>query len=168
MFARMLSTAIVSGLLLAGPLQTVSFAHGDAPIDAYSQPFASAHNKDGSSVTSRGNRDGSRTITNRDARGKVIKQQRVGGKKPARKPKAQELPSASSTDPNTGVTTEVHRNRDGSRTVTKTDRHGRVISKRTVGGRGIKVNSASSRDANGAVRAAVTIGLFGLAIGLMH
>lgn len=41
--------------------------------------------------------------------------------------------SASSTDKKTGITTKSVENPDGSRTVTKTDREGNVLSKKTLG-----------------------------------
>ena len=41
--------------------------------------------------------------------------------------------SASSTAPKTGVTTKSVQNQDGTRTVTKTDKHGKLLSKETVG-----------------------------------
>ncbi len=51
--------------------------------------------------------------------------------------------SASSTDPETGITTKSVQNPDGTRTVTKTDKHGKVLSKETVGK---EPASASSTD----------------------
>ncbi|MEJ2229190.1 MAG: hypothetical protein P8Y67_13390 [Alphaproteobacteria bacterium] len=51
--------------------------------------------------------------------------------------------SASSTAPKTGVTTKSEQNPDGTRTVTKTDKHGKLLSKETVGK---EPASASSTD----------------------
>ncbi len=55
-------------------------------------------------------------------------------------------PSASSYDPETGITTKSQGNPDGSRTVTKTDKGGNVISKKTLPPRGRGTPSASSYD----------------------
>lgn len=171
MLAKALSTALVSGLLLTGAFQTASHAEGEGDggpgyEGSVNQPFARVHNPDGSTVSVRGNPDGSRTITQRNRHGKVINRQHIERQKPNKKQKARALPSASATDPDTGVTTSVQGNPDGSRTITKTDRRGRVISKRTVGGRAVKVTSAASRDAvTGAVSAAIALGFLGLAVG---
>ncbi len=56
------------------------------------------------------------------------------------------LPSASSYDPDTGITTTSQRNPDGSRTVTQTDKDGNVISNKTLPPRGKGTSSASSYD----------------------
>ncbi len=41
--------------------------------------------------------------------------------------------SASTTDPKTGITTKSVKNPDGTRTITRTDKNGKVLSERTVG-----------------------------------
>jgi hypothetical protein len=64
----------------------------------------------------------------------VTEQIEGAGKEPA---------SASSTAPKTGVTTKSEQNPDGTRTVTKTDKDGKLISKETVGK---EPASASSTD----------------------
>ncbi|MCZ7678217.1 MAG: response regulator, partial [Sandaracinaceae bacterium] len=48
----------------------------------------------------------------------------------------EELPAASSTDPETGITTTSQKNPDGSRTITRTDPDGNVLSTETVPPRG--------------------------------
>lgn len=53
--------------------------------------------------------------------------------------------SASSNEKNTGITTTSVRNADGTRTITKTDKDGKVLSKETVGK---SAASASSTDPN--------------------
>ncbi len=53
-------------------------------------------------------------------------------------------PRASSRDPKTGVTTTSCGNRDGSRTVTRTDRNGKVIGSKVIPKK--RLPSASSRD----------------------
>lgn len=52
-------------------------------------------------------------------------------------------PSGSTTEKNTGITTTSVRNPDGTRTVTRKDRNGKVLSKKVVGK---SVASASSTD----------------------
>ncbi len=64
-----------------------------------------------------------------------------------RKPQPpEELPSASSTDPETGITTTSQKNPDGSRTVTRTDPDGNVLSTKTIPPPGEGVTFASSTD----------------------
>ncbi len=60
------------------------------------------------------------------------------GSEPGKKPA-----SASSTDPKTGVTTKSEQGQGGKRTVTKTDKKGKTLSKETVGK---EPASASSTD----------------------
>ncbi|GEM_PF-2280742 len=57
-----------------------------------------------------------------------------------------ELPSASSTDPATGITTTSQGNADGSRTVTRTDADGNVLSQETMPPAGQGLPSASAYD----------------------
>ena len=65
---------------------------------------------------------------------------------PAPARRQRELPSASMTDPATGITTTSQGNPDGSRTVTKTDADGNVISEERMPARGEGLPSASSYD----------------------
>ncbi len=61
-------------------------------------------------------------------------------------PRGKDASSVSSYDPKTGITTKSQENPDGSRTVTKTDKDGNVISKKTQPPRGKGTSSASSYD----------------------
>lgn len=176
MFAKTLTTALVSAALLTGALQTAAFS-----MEGGGEPSASAaaYHPNGTSVTSRRNRDGSRTVIERDRNGKIVKEriEKKQARKNAKKPRQRQLPSASSTDPNSGITTTVQGNRDGSRTVTKTDRRGRVISTERRGGPGANRPWASAYDpdtrtrttaiGNGnGTRTVISIGPFGLSIGI--
>lgn len=69
MFRKIITTALVSTVLATGVVPA-AFAMGGEGA-----PFVTMHNPDGSSVTVRGNRDGSRTVTER--KGKKVKVRKV-------------------------------------------------------------------------------------------
>ncbi len=71
MFRKIITTALVSTVLATGFATTASAMGGDGP-----PPFITMHNPDGSSVTVRGHRDGSRTVKTRRP-GKKVKVRRV-------------------------------------------------------------------------------------------
>jgi hypothetical protein len=138
MFAKALTTALVSATLLAGALQTPAFADmgGGGGDGGYSEahtltftmpkkqnrPWARSTNPDnGETTTSRGASDGSRHITVTDRNGNVIRTDRVEGRKKADKnKKVAKKPGrawASAYDPATGTRTTSVSNGDGTRTV---------------------------------------------------
>lgn len=120
MFTKTLATALVSGLLLTGAMGGSSYAMegGGGGGDGGNFAWAQARNPDGSTITSRSNGDGTRTVITRDRNGKVVKKEKVGGKKAAaKKPKPRSRPWASAYDPNTGTRTTSIGNGDGTRTV---------------------------------------------------
>lgn len=126
MFARTLA-ALAAAAVLSTAITSQSFADMGG---GSGEPEATAYSATGS-INSRRNRDGSRTVTERDRNGNLVNQRVVAKPaKPAKKPRKQNLASASSTDPASGVTVSVQQNRDGSRTVTETDRNGNVIRQR--------------------------------------
>jgi hypothetical protein len=127
MFAKTLA-AIAAAAVLSTAITSQSFADMGG---GSGEPEATAYSTDGSSINSRRNRDGSRTVTARDRNGNVVNQRVVAKPaKPAKKPRKQDLASASSTDPASGVTISVQQNRDGSRTITERDRNGNVMRQR--------------------------------------
>jgi hypothetical protein len=98
------------------------------------------------------------------------------------------LPSASSTDRRTGVTTTSRGNADGSRTITVTDRDGRVIRTERVEGKkkgkdkkvakkpgrswasaydpDTRTRTTSIGNRGGGGRTVITVGPFGLSVGI--
>ena len=60
---------------------------------------------------------------------KKVSEQMDGASKKAKK---KQQPSVRTTDPKTGVTTKVEGQPDGSRVITRTDKHGRIISTKRV------------------------------------
>lgn len=117
MFTKTLATALVSGLLLTGAMGGQSFANmgGDGNYGS-----ATALNPNGTTMTSRSNGDGTRTVTHRDRTGKIIKQKVVGkkkGKKAKKVVRRKSRPWASAYDPHTRTRTTAIGNDDGSRTV---------------------------------------------------
>ena len=138
MFAKALTTALVSATLLTGAFQTSAFASGcgggegggAASITHIHKKLPSASATDrrtGVTTTSRGNVDGSRTITVTDRDGRVLRTERVEGKKKAEKKadkkkdkKVAKKPGrswASAYDRDTGTRTTSIGNGDGTRTV---------------------------------------------------
>lgn len=131
MFTKTLATALVSGLLLTGAMGGNSFAgmggdgggnggNGAGIGDGGNFSWASVRNPDGTTVTSRRNSDGSRTVLTKDRTGKVIDKKVVGkkaAKKAAKKAKPRSRPWASAYDPNTRTRTTSIGNGDGTRTV---------------------------------------------------
>ena len=120
MFTKTLATAIVSGLLLTGAMGGSSFAMGGGGGDGGNFDWAASHNPNGTTITSRSNGDGTRTVTTTDRNGKVIKQRVVGkkkGKKVKKVVRRKSRPWASAYDPDTRTRTTAIGNDDGSRTV---------------------------------------------------
>lgn len=138
MFVKALTTALVSATLLAGTFQTSAFAMGDggggdpgspgaAPMIRLNMPkkvnrpwASSTDTRTGHTTTSRGASDGSRHITVTDRDGRVIRTERVEGRKKVdakknKKAKKPGRPWASAHDPATGTrTTSVGLNQRGS------------------------------------------------------
>jgi predicted secreted protein len=111
MLTKLLTTAIVSGLIATAVAPVTAYARDGAGL-----PFARMHNPDGSTVTSRGRRDGARVETHRNKHGKVVK--RVPHRKPiVRKGKRRSVPWASSYDRHTGTSITAIGNGNGTRTV---------------------------------------------------
>lgn len=78
MFKKIIAAAIMSAAL-AVTVQTSAQAGGGGGEGGRSNdgPYATLHNPDGSTVTSRGLRNGDRRVTTRNARGNVVKQRRI-------------------------------------------------------------------------------------------
>ncbi len=117
MFKKTLTTAIVSGILLTGAMGGSSLAMdgGGGHFD-----WAQSQDRKGTTVTSRSNGDGTRTVTTRDRNGKVLKKKVVGkkkGKKAKKVVRRKSRPWASAYDPATGTRTTSVGNGDGTRTV---------------------------------------------------
>lgn len=80
-------------------------------------PFAGGFNPDtGNTTISVGAKDGSRTVTVLDKKGKEIKKEKIPAKR---------NPFAESYDPKTGKRIRVEGNPDGTRTITETDKDGK-------------------------------------------
>ncbi len=114
------------GLLGSTLVAQTAFANLNTPVitQPLTAPSASAFNPEtGITITSVGNLDGSRTVTQTNANGDVISTTNI----PASTP-----PSASTTDPNTGNTITATGNPDGSQTVTETTPTGNTVSTTNV------------------------------------
>ena len=136
MLVKSLAAAILSGLVLATAMPTATLARDGVswnrdmgPVHVKKakpakkqrkpgQPSASARNPEtGHVTTSVRNRDGSRTVTVTDDRGRVISREVVDKPNPAPRPRPRSRPWASAYDPETGTRTTAIGNGDGSRTV---------------------------------------------------
>ena len=118
--------AIGAGIGIAGAL----IAHAAAPRVVYAESFDP---RTGVRVRSE-KRGKDRVVTKTDANGNVSREVK----------KPNEPASASSTDTNTGETTSVIDNQNGTRTITKTDGKGNVTEKRVENNK--QPSSASSTD----------------------
>jgi hypothetical protein len=133
-------------LLLLSPLFLANPAHSYET----GQPWASSTDRRTGVNTSKYKHiDGSYTIIQRDRYGRILRQRHVlsrrsGGTR-------RNLPYARSTNRYTGVTTTKRKHSDGSYTIIKRDRYGRIIGQRHVlsrrsGGGRVNLPYASSTD----------------------
>lgn len=105
--------ALTAAAIMASALPATSYARDGG---GGREPYAIAKHPD-KTVTSRRNKDGSRTVTTRFKNGKVVKKKIRKPKKKVRKVRRKSRPWASSTDTRTGRTILSVGNGDGSRTV---------------------------------------------------
>jgi hypothetical protein len=100
-----------------------SLPTGDDQLD-YAATF---DRETGETTRSEKNADGSRTISVRDSAGNVLRERKVD----AGDKDHPVLPSASSLDRSTGMTTTSWKNPDGTITITRTDNNGTILSSKT-------------------------------------
>lgn len=114
MFARILAT-VAAAAVLSTAIISPSFADMGG---GSGEPEATAYYQGGSSINSRRNRDGSRTVTEADRNGAVVNQRVVAKPaKPAKKPRKPGRAWASAYDPATGTRVTSIDNGDRTRTV---------------------------------------------------
>ncbi len=136
------------------PVQS-SATNGLSPLSTNTDPS-------GKSTSTYKNPDGSYTVIEKDAKGNVLSEKKFGDASegalpPVAEPgestiidighdgsiKQQILASGTATDTVTGETTKVESNQDGTRTVTQSDKDGKVLSTET---RGKEASGGSSYD----------------------
>lgn len=125
---RSLLAAAITGILSAGAAIPLAHAGGEGGAGGIDGVYASSRSPDGTVVTVRGHRDGSRTLT-RTRNGKLLKKQVLRKKKLHRRPRNRQA-MITMTNPD-GTTVKVFRNADGSRTTERFDRNGNRIGRTT-------------------------------------
>ena len=77
MFKKIIAATIMSAALAVTVQTSVQASEGGGGEHGANSPYATLHNPDGSTVTSRGLRNGDRKVVKRNANGKIVKQRRI-------------------------------------------------------------------------------------------
>ena len=128
---KTLIATLVSGAILAASVSTQALAGGEGG-GGREDIMVSMTNPNGGRDTLRGHRDGSRTFTRTNKRGKIIAKRRTKRVKKVKRPRRRDnRASISMTNPD-GTRTTVRGNPNGSRTIERFDQAGNRISLRTT------------------------------------